>query len=102
MVVRGPLDSGPYPHSYTYEPDHGAITVTESERQTSHADLIADALAKTPDAWLTGKAIAAAVRADTGETLTKGQVYDAIRRDRRDRFEADRSRRPFKFKAAGG
>jgi hypothetical protein len=57
-----------------------------------------EALLKTPDEWLTGKAMAAAVMQDTGEKLSEAQVYDAIRRDTRDRFEQDKSRRPFKVK----
>jgi hypothetical protein len=84
--------------TYTYEPDHGAITVTEGERSASHAEMVLEALVKTPDEWMTGKAIAAAVMQDTGENLSEAQVYDAIRRDKRDRFEQDKSRRPFKVK----
>jgi hypothetical protein len=86
--------------TYTYEPDYGAITVVESERKSNHGDLVYDALHKTPDLWLNGKRIVAAIVEDTGEKLTEAQVYDAIRRDRKRRFESDTTGRPFKFKAA--
>lgn len=86
--------------TYTYEPDYGAITAAESERQSGHAELVLESLRKTPDAWMTGKRIAAAVLEDTGERLTEAQVYDAIRYDRRGRFTTDKSERPFRHKAA--
>ena len=82
--------------TFEYEPDHGAITVKHSERDRTHADLAYEALLKTPDTQLTGKAVAAAILQDTGEKLTEAQVYDAIRRDRQDRFETDKTARPFK------
>jgi hypothetical protein len=85
--------------TFTYEPDHGVITVAESERDTGHTELVHDALSKTPDVWLTAKQIVAAVKEDTAESLTPAQVYDAIRYDRRERFESDKASRPFKFKA---
>ena len=96
--ANGRVKPRPQVLTFSYEPDYGAITVAESEHDTSHAELVHDALAKTPDAWLTAKQIVAAVKEDTAETLTPAQVYDAIRRDSRNRFESDKAGRPFKFK----
>jgi hypothetical protein len=85
--------------TFSYEPDYGAISVLGSERDRSHSELVHEALSKTPDAWMTAKQIAAAVKEDTAEKLTEAQVYDAIRRDSRERFESDKGVRPFKFRA---
>ncbi len=87
--------------TFTYEPSYGPITAVEAAKESEHGDLIAEALERTPGEWLNAKAIVAAVKADTEEVLTEAQVYDAIRRDRRSRFEVNEERRPFRYKAAG-
>lgn len=89
--------------TFTYEPHHGAITADLEQLIPSHGSLAYDALRQTPGVRLDLKAIAKAIKADTGETLTETQVYDAIRRRQRskDDIQSDKSKRPFKFWVEG-
>ena len=86
--------------TFTFEPDFGPITVTAASRRLGRSELVYEALHKTPDQWMTGAAIVKAIKSDTGETISEAQVYDVIRKDRRDRYEKNETKRPFLYRAA--
>lgn len=86
--------------TYQYQPHHGEITAKLEDRKLDVADLIHAAMRATSgNPWLSDSQLVGAVETDTGEKLTKTQVYDAIRNDRRGRFEVDTSTRPRKYRA---
>ena len=87
---------------YSYEPFNASIAARLTERSVTRGDLVYESLLRLPAGkTLSTKAIAAAVKRETGETLSEAVVYDAIRRDSHGRFVPDKGKYPVEYKAAG-